>query len=69
MPTSVIGTKLVPSGFATETIVEQQGELPMVTPLMRRKIRWPTTPSKKSQAFSPGECVVTVTGGPPEAMS
>jgi hypothetical protein len=50
-----------------ETAVEQQGELPMVTPLSFSATRWPATPAKVSTAFWPGAVVATVTGVPPGA--
>jgi hypothetical protein len=69
VPRSISGARFVPSGFVIVTFVEQHGELPIETPLMRKLIRCPAWPSKKSHAFSPGECVDTVTAGPPGAMS
>ena len=69
VPTRVTAPRLAPSGFAIVTCVEQQGDGPIVTLLRRRLTRCPAWPSKKSQAFSFADCVVTVTGAPPGVIS
>jgi len=69
VPTRVTAPSALPSGFVIVTCVEQHGDGPIVTLLNLRLTRWPAWPSKKSQAFSFAECVVTVTGAPPGTMS
>src|SRR6266545_4097914 len=66
VPISVGVARLEPSGFRIERFREQQGELPIVTPLALRLTRRPATPAKVSLAFWPGTGpTVTLTGGPP----
>src|SRR6266511_2404785 len=70
VPKSVGVTSVEPSGFRIERFREQQGELPIVTPLALRLTRRPATPAKVSLAFWPGTGpTVTLTGGPPGVRS
>jgi hypothetical protein len=48
-----------------DTSALQHVEEPIVTPVMRRLIRFPAVPAKTGRAFWPGVVVVTVTLGPP----
>ncbi len=61
VPNSVCGTRP-----ATDTVPEQQVELPIVEPLTFRLTRCPASPLKEKRAFWPGTGpVVRDTGGPP----
>ena len=51
VPIKVGATRFDPSGLEIETLVEQQEEVPMVTPLSRRLILCPAAPLKVSFAF------------------
>src|SRR5213080_3955515 len=51
---------LPPPGFEMETCAAE-----IVTADIARLMRSPAVPLKRSSALSPGEAMVTVTGGPP----
>jgi hypothetical protein len=57
-----------PSGRRTETLAEQQTEVPTVTSSTLRLIRSPLVPSKVAPAFCPGTEVATSTEGPPTTI-
>jgi len=51
VPIRVGATRFDPSGLEIETLVEQQEEVPMVTPLSLRLILCPAAPVNVSLAF------------------
>src|SRR5438552_393826 len=60
VPTYRSVTSAVPSGFRIDTSAAG-----IVTADVARLMRSPAVPLKRSSALSPGEAMVTVTGGPP----
>jgi hypothetical protein len=58
-------SRTVPFERRIETLMPQQSDVPMVTPLTSRLTRWPATPPNDTRAFCPGTVVAAVTGAPP----
>jgi hypothetical protein len=68
LPIAVGATRFVPSGRTIETYMLEVSDVPMVTSLTSRLMRWPAVPLNVAVAFSFATVVVTVTGGPPGVM-
>jgi hypothetical protein len=64
----VAATKTVPSGFVIETFRLPVVDVPIVTPVTLRLMRWPEVPAKVTVAFSFATVVVITTGDPPTTM-